>query len=78
MFASEEPTHFGVDCFGSHAMAGALTPADILELQDEDSHNPDEIRRKLGFTGNLEDVQVSKDAYHAFVKLHIKQGPELE
>jgi len=58
-------------------MAGDLTPADILELQDEDSHNPDEIRRKLGFTGNLEDVQVSKDAYHAFVELHIEQGPVL-
>ena len=78
LFTSEEPTRFGIGCLGSRALAGTLSPDDIRRLKDEDGRNPDEVRREVGFTGRLEDVRLSEDAYHAFVELHIEQGPLLE
>ena len=78
LFTSEEPTRFGVGCLGSRAMSGTLSPENILELKDDDGRNPDEVRQEVGFKGKLEDVQLPKDVYHAFVELHIEQGPLLE
>ena len=78
LFTAEEPTRFGVGCLGSRAMAGTLSLKDILELKDEDGKSPDEVRREAGFKGELEDVQLSQNTYHAFVELHIEQGPLLE
>ena len=78
LFTSEEPTRFGIGCLGSRAMAGTLTPEDICRLKDEDGRNPDEVRREVGFTGRLSDVCLPENFYHAFVELHIEQGPLLE
>ena len=78
LFTSEEPTRFGIGCLGSRALAGTLSPDDIRALKDEDGRNPDDVRREAGFTGRLEDVRLSEGFYHAFVELHIEQGPLLE
>ncbi|CAN5797573.1 Zn-dependent hydrolase [soil metagenome] len=78
LFTSEEPTRFGIGCLGSRAMAGVLSPTDIRHLKDEDGRNPDTVRCEAGFTGRLSDVHLSEDFYHAFVELHIEQGPLLE
>lgn len=78
LFTAEEPTRFSVGCLGSRAMAGVLSPEDLLDLKDNSGKNPDEARREVGFGGKLEDVKLAKDTYHAFVELHIEQGPLLE
>ncbi|MEM1304996.1 MAG: M20 family metallo-hydrolase, partial [Planctomycetota bacterium] len=78
MFTSEEPTRFGVGCTGSRLMSGALSPAELAELTDDAGDGYDAVRRRAGFTGELADAALPADYYHAFVELHIEQGPELE
>lgn len=78
MFTSEEPTRFGVGCTGSRMMSGAMTPADLIALTDDDAKNYDTVRSEAGFSGDLAEVRLPTDHYDAFVELHIEQGPELE
>ncbi len=78
VFTSEEPTRFGIGCFGSRMMAGALSIAAGEKLRDADGKSLDEVRRAAGFTGDLSVVPLSKERYSAFVELHIEQGPILE
>lgn len=78
MFTAEEPTRFGIGCLGSRALAGVLTVEGLLELRDDQGHLPDEVRRMRGFAGELEDVALAAGSYHAFIELHIEQGPLLE
>ncbi len=78
MFTSEEPTRFGVGCTGSRAMSGAMTPDQLTSSVDESGANYDIVRQQAGFAGELTAVQLPADYYHAFVELHIEQGPELE
>ena len=78
IFTSEEPTRFGIGCLGSRLLSSVLSAEDALKLRDADGKSPDEIRRKAGFEGELRDVKLPADHYHAFVELHIEQGPLLE
>jgi N-carbamoyl-L-amino-acid hydrolase len=78
MFTSEEPTRFGVGCVGSRLLAGTLTPSAARELKDSNGESLDEVRRKAGFDGKLESVELPQGYYKAFVELHIEQGPLLE
>jgi ureidoglycolate amidohydrolase len=78
LFTAEEPTRFGVGCLGSRAMAGGYMPETLSLLRDKDGKTPDEARKEAGFPGDLADVQLSQGHYHAFVELHIEQGPLLE
>lgn len=78
MFTSEEPTRFGVGCTGSRALSGAITPQALSELNDDQGIDYDSVRQQAGFLGDLASVKLSDSAYHAFVELHIEQGPELE
>ncbi|QDU90746.1 N-carbamoyl-L-amino acid hydrolase [Pirellulimonas nuda] len=78
MFTSEEPTRFGVGCTGSRAMTGRLTADQLTGLKDESGDNYDEVRQRAGFSGALQDVLLPEGYYHAFIELHIEQGPELE
>ena len=78
MFTSEEPTRFGVGCTGSRAMSGAILPQSLAELKDDQGVDYDSVRQEAGFSGDLASVKLSDSAYHAFVELHIEQGPELE
>lgn len=78
LFTAEEPTRFGIGCLGSRALAGVLTPDDLLALRDPDGNTLDDLRRTAGFDAPLADVQLPNGYYHAFVELHIEQGPRLE
>jgi N-carbamoyl-L-amino-acid hydrolase len=78
MFTSEEPTRFGVGCFGSRALAGTLTAEGLGGLRDSDGRSLDEVRRGAGFSGSLGAVALPAGRYSAFVELHIEQGPILE
>src|SRR5208282_2787993 len=48
------------------------------KLKDRDGESVEEVRKKAGFRGNLQDVKLSTGYYKAFVELHIEQGPLLE
>ena len=78
VFTAEEPTRFGIGCLGSRLLSGTLSPDAARNLTDNDGATLDEVRRKAGLGGDLEQVQLSNGYYKAFVELHIEQGPILE
>ena len=78
MFTSEEPTRFGVGCLGSRALCGQLGRVQLQGLRDQEGRELDALRDAAGFSGDLAAVQLPVGHYHAFVELHIEQGPILE
>jgi ureidoglycolate amidohydrolase len=78
VFTAEEPTRFGVGCLGSRLLAGTLDASVGERLKDRDGNSLDEVRIKAGFHGPLSGVRIPAGYYHAFVELHIEQGPVLE
>jgi ureidoglycolate amidohydrolase len=78
IFTSEEPTRFGIGCLGSRLLSGTLSPDSASALEDNDGANLDEVRRAVGFAGELEQVKLPAGYYEAFVELHIEQGALLE
>ena len=78
IFTSEEPTRFGIGCLGSRLLSGTLSPDAAGKLTDNDGATLDEVRRRAGFAGELEEVKLPSGYYKAFVELHIEQGPLLE
>src|SRR6266852_3138001 len=78
VFATEEPTRFGIGCLGSRLLSGTLSAEAAAKLKDRDGETVDEVRRRSGFNGDLQDVKLPKSYYKAFVELHIEQGPLLE
>ena len=87
VFTSEEPTRFGIGCIGSRLLGGSISPttADALpdRLPETDPESPagltlHDVRTAAGFTGPLSTVPLPPHYYHAWVELHIEQGPLLE
>ena len=78
IFATEEPTRFGIGCLGSRLLSGTLSAEAAAKLKDRDGESVDAVRKKEGFSGNLQDVKLMTGYYKAFVELHIEQGPLLE
>jgi N-carbamoyl-L-amino-acid hydrolase len=87
MFTSEEPTRFGIGCIGSRLLGGSIDPATADALPDRlpetDPQAPTgltlhDVRTAAGFLGSLDTVKLPPHYYHAWVELHIEQGPLLE
>jgi ureidoglycolate amidohydrolase len=87
MLTSEEPTRFGIGCLGSRLLGGVLDPitTDALpdRLPETDASATTgltlrDARTAAGFTGQLSDATLPTGYYHAWVELHIEQGPLLE
>jgi ureidoglycolate amidohydrolase len=78
MFTSEEPTRFGIGCLGSRLLSGTLAPDRADALKDKDEAALNEIRTAAGFAGPLSSVRLAPNHYHAWIELHIEQGPLLE
>jgi N-carbamoyl-L-amino-acid hydrolase len=78
MFTSEEPTRFGIGCLGSRLLSGTLDPNRADALRDTDESSLSAIRTAAGFVGPLSSVRLSPNHYHAWIELHIEQGPLLE
>ncbi len=78
MFTAEEPTRYGIGCLGSRLMAGVLDPETADQLTDKAGQTLATTRAAHGFTAPLATVRVAPDQLHAFVELHIEQGPQLE
>src|SRR3989442_8214977 len=72
VFATEEPTRFGIGCLGSRLLSGTLSAEAAAKLNDRDGESVDEVRRKAGLNGQLQDVKLPKSYYKAFVELHIE------
>jgi ureidoglycolate amidohydrolase len=78
MFTSEEPTRYGVGCLGSRLMSGAMSAEAASHLNDCDGVSlPDLCRKTIG-SEPLCNARIPTGSYHAFVELHIEQGPILE
>ena len=69
IFTAEEPTRFGIGCFGSRLLAGVLEPADLRDPEG---------RTLADWRGAVGPVTLPAGYYAAFVELHIEQGPLLE
>jgi len=82
LLTSEEPTRFGIGCIGSRLLSGTLDPdrADALHGAQRGSEDETlaQVRAAAGFTGPLSSVPLPPDYFHAWVELHIEQGPLLE
>ncbi len=82
LLTSEEPTRFGIGCLGSRLLSGTLEPvrADALHGTQRgcEEETLAEVRADAGFTGPLAGVRLFENYYHAWVELHIEQGPLLE
>lgn len=78
LFTSEEPTRFGIGCLGSRLLSGGLSVNGAKKLTDKDGAAIEDVRQAAGFQGALETVKLPPGHYHAFVELHIEQGPLLE
>ncbi|MBS1822567.1 MAG: M20 family metallo-hydrolase [Acidobacteria bacterium] len=78
LFTAEEPTRFGIGCFGSRLLAGTLDSGAGERLNDPDGATLNELRAAAGYKGTVESVRLPKDHYAGFVELHIEQGPLLE
>jgi ureidoglycolate amidohydrolase len=82
LLTSEEPTRFGIGCLGSRLLSGTLDPhrADALHGAQRGSEEEmlAQVRAAAGFTGPLSNVRLPEDYFHAWVELHIEQGPLLE
>ena len=78
VFATEEPTRFGIGCLGSRLLSGTLSAEAASKLKDRDGETVEEVRRKTGLSGNLQRVKLPAEYYKGFIELHIEQGPLLE
>ena len=78
MFTAEEPTRFGLGCLGSRLMEGSIPVEKARALKDREGRTLEELRAAAGCVGALESVRLPSGYYHAFVELHIEQGPVLE
>jgi ureidoglycolate amidohydrolase len=78
IFASEEPTRFGIGCLGSRLLSGTLSADSARKLIDNDGATLDQVRARANLSGDLEQVRLPSGYYEAFIELHIEQGPLLE
>ena len=78
LLTSEEPTRFGIGCLGSRLIAGTLDPARADAMTDKAGETLAAVRTAACFAGPLDGVRLSEGHYHAWVELHIEQGPLLE
>jgi N-carbamoyl-L-amino-acid hydrolase len=78
MFTAEEPTRYGVGCLGSRLMSGAMEPDAAARLVDRDGVTFGDFHRRADGENGLDQVRLPPGHYHAFLELHIEQGPLLE
>jgi ureidoglycolate amidohydrolase len=78
IFTAEEPTRFRVGCLGSRLLSGVLHVSAGERLKDREGKSLNDARLWAGFHRSLETVRLPQEYYHAFVELHIEQGPILE
>ena len=77
-FSAEESSRFGVATFGSKALIGDLKD-DIDRLMDEEGISLGKALSDGGYSSeDLGSIRLRKGDIHAYLELHIEQGPVLE
>lgn len=77
-FLGEESNVFGLSCLGSRSAAGEMTRED-LDRRDYRGTSLGQAYTEFGLDpATLSDVSWARQPLHAFVELHIEQGPTLE
>ncbi len=74
-FTDEEGARFAPDMLGSLVYVGGMALEDALEIEDRDGVAVGDELERIGYRGP---APVPGRAPHAFVELHIEQGPVLE
>jgi N-carbamoyl-L-amino-acid hydrolase len=74
-FTNEEGARFAPDMMGSLVYAGGLPLADALATRGIDGPTAGEALRAIGYAGDGAGMPAK---VHAFVELHVEQGPVLE
>jgi len=78
-FTAEESSRFLTATMGSKCMKGALTLEKIKSMKDKNGISFYEALSTAGFEPDkLDSVKKNPGDYHAFIELHIEQGPVLE
>jgi len=74
-FTNEEGARFAPDMMGSLVFVGGLSPDDALATVGIDGARVGDCLNRIGYAG---DASPFPDGVHAYVELHIEQGPVLE
>lgn len=75
----EEGARFGGGLFGSRILTGKVDTDGLSDLRDDDGISVAEAMREYGLDPeNAGQAVLSPGAIHAFLELHIEQGPVLE
>ena len=74
-FTNEEGSRFQPDMFGSLVYTGALSLAEALATKGIDGPTAGDELARIGYAGS---EPVGKPSAHAYVELHVEQGPVLE
>lgn len=74
-FTNEEGSRFQPDMFGSLVYTGALSLEEALAAQGIDGATVGDELRRIGYAGR---EPVGQPRAHAYVELHVEQGPVLD
>lgn len=78
-FSCEESSRFKTATIGSKIISGKLSQQRLHELKDEDGISLFEAMSAAGFKPqNLDEAVLKENSLHAYLELHIEQGPVLE
>jgi allantoate deiminase len=78
-FTDEEGARFSFGMIGSRALAGRLTPEDLIKYEDGDDVSVAEAMRAYGLDpGRIGEAARPAGSVKAYVELHIEQGRVLE
>jgi len=78
-FSAEESSRFGTATIGSKAITGKLTVTQLNEIRDNDGDSLGQILRNGGYQlDELPSAIMTQDDVHAYLEIHIEQGPILE
>ena len=78
-FSCEESSRFKTATIGSKIISGKLSQQRLHELKDEDGISLFEAMSAAGFKPqNLDEAILKENSLHAYLELHIEQGPVLE
>ena len=75
VFTNEEGARFQPDMMGSLVYAGGLSVDEALAREDDDGVLLGDALARIGYRG---DAEIGSVRPHAFVELHVEQGPILE
>ncbi|OQY22858.1 MAG: Zn-dependent hydrolase, partial [Desulfobacteraceae bacterium 4572_35.2] len=78
-FCAEESSRFGMATIGSKAITGKIKQSDLTALIDNDGESLHSVLTKMGQSlDDLSSSTLDDSSLHAYLELHIEQGPVLE